>query len=186
LWDNLESLLGGDCVVDAPIVRLESWGYFNVAQLAFEGGDTFVMLGHALSFCQDTSLALAHVLGVLLRSAVDGGDEAIGCGSDSLVDIVLFKEDVLGGFSRYGLVGGAVGGPRIIEYAGGGPRGDGGYHEEASLSTTLSGKDGGSSLSWAGEGASNGGSGSLLLGDGAHVEAGDLFDRLRDTSDIFQ
>jgi hypothetical protein len=52
-----------------------------------------------LLFCQDTSLTLAHVLGVLLRSAVDGGDEAIGCGSDGLVDVVLFEKDVLGGFS---------------------------------------------------------------------------------------
>jgi hypothetical protein len=67
--------------------------------LAFEGGDTFVMLGNVLSFCRDTSLALVHVLGVLLCSAVDGGDEAIGCGSDSLVDTVLFEEDVLGSFS---------------------------------------------------------------------------------------
>ena len=32
----------------------------------------------------------------------------------------------------------------------------------------------------------NGGGGSLLSGDGARVEAGDLFDRLRDMSDMFQ
>ena len=96
----MESLFGGDCAVDVPIVRLESWGYFNAAQLVFEGGDVFVTLGNALSFCQDTSLALVHVLGVLLRSAVDGGDEAIGCGSDGLIDVVLFEEDVLGSFGR--------------------------------------------------------------------------------------
>jgi hypothetical protein len=32
----------------------------------------------------------------------------------------------------------------------------------------------------------NGGGGSLLLGDGARVEAGDSFDRLMDVSDMFQ
>ena len=62
----------------------------------------------------------------------------------------------------------------------------GGYREEASLSATLSGKDRGGGPSWAGEGVSNGGSGLLLSGDGACVEAGDSFDRLRDVSDIFQ
>jgi hypothetical protein len=30
---------------------------------------------------------------------MDGGDEAIGCGSDGLVNVVLFEEDVLGSFS---------------------------------------------------------------------------------------
>jgi len=62
----------------------------------------------------------------------------------------------------------------------------GGYREEASLSATLSGKDGGSSPSWAGVDAWNRGGGSLLLGDGARVKAGDLFDRLREASDMFQ
>jgi len=65
-----------------------------------EGGDAFVALGHTLSFCQDMSFALAHALGVLLCAAMDGGDEAIGCGSDGLVDVVLFEEDVLGSFGR--------------------------------------------------------------------------------------
>ena len=50
----------------------------------------------------------------------------------------------------------------------------------------LSGKDGGNWFSWVADGALNGGGGSLLLGDGAHIEAGDSFDRLRDASDIFQ
>jgi hypothetical protein len=50
----------------------------------------------------------------------------------------------------------------------------------------LSGKDGGGGPSWAGEDASNGGGSSLLLEDGARVEAGDSFDRLRDTLDMFQ
>jgi len=63
-----------------------------------EGGNAFVALGHVLSFCQDTSFTLTHVLGVLLCVAMDGGDEAIGCGSDGLVDVVLFEENVLGGF----------------------------------------------------------------------------------------
>ena len=62
----------------------------------------------------------------------------------------------------------------------------GGYCEEALLSATLSGKDRGGSPSWVGEDVSNGGGSSLLLGDGAHVEAGDSFDRLRDASDMFQ
>ena len=62
----------------------------------------------------------------------------------------------------------------------------GGYREEASLSTTLSGKDGGGGLSWAGVDAWNRGGGLLLLGDGARVEAGDSFDRLREASDMFQ
>jgi len=62
----------------------------------------------------------------------------------------------------------------------------GGYWEEASLSTMLSGKDGGSGSSWAGVDAWNGGGGSLLPGDGARVEAGDSFDRLREASDMFQ
>jgi hypothetical protein len=96
----LESLFGGDCAVDVPIVRLEPWGYFDVAQSAFKGSDAFVVLGNVLSFCQNTPLALTHVLGVLLHSVVDGGDEAVSCGLDGLVDIVLFEEDVLGGFSR--------------------------------------------------------------------------------------
>ena len=99
LWDDLESLFGGDRAVDVPIVGLKSWGHFDATQSTFEGGDTFVVLGNVLSFCQDTPLALAHVLGVLLHSVVDSGDEAIGRGSDSLVDIILFEEDVLGGFS---------------------------------------------------------------------------------------
>jgi hypothetical protein len=62
----------------------------------------------------------------------------------------------------------------------------GGYHEEASLSATLSRKDGGGWSSWAAVSALNRGGGSLLSGDGARVEAGDLFDRLRDMSDMFQ
>ena len=62
----------------------------------------------------------------------------------------------------------------------------GGYREEASLSATLSGKEGGSGPSWAAEGALNGGGNSLLSGDGARIEAGDSFDRLIDASDIFQ
>jgi hypothetical protein len=62
----------------------------------------------------------------------------------------------------------------------------GGYREEASLSTMLSGKDGGGWSSWGADSVSNGVSGSLLSGDGARVEAGDLFDRLRDASDMFQ
>jgi hypothetical protein len=62
----------------------------------------------------------------------------------------------------------------------------GGYREEASLSATLSRKEGGSGPSWAGVGAWNGGGGSLLSGDGAGVEAGDSFDRLREVSDMFQ
>jgi hypothetical protein len=62
----------------------------------------------------------------------------------------------------------------------------GGYREEASLSATLSGKDGGGGPSWAGVNVWNGGGGSLSSGDGARVEAGDLFDRLRDASDMFQ
>jgi hypothetical protein len=62
----------------------------------------------------------------------------------------------------------------------------GGYREEALLSATLSGKDGGGGPSWVGEDASNGGGSSLSSGDGAHVEAGDSFDRLRDVSDMFQ
>jgi hypothetical protein len=98
LWDDLEPLFRGDCAVDTPIVRLEPWGYFDVAQSSFEDGDAFVALGNVLLFCQNVSLALTHVLGVLLCLAVNGGDEAIGCGSDSLVDIVLFEEDVLSGF----------------------------------------------------------------------------------------
>jgi len=62
----------------------------------------------------------------------------------------------------------------------------GGYREEASLSATLSRKEGGGGPYWAGVDAWNGGGGSLLLGDDARVEAGDLFDRLREASDIFQ
>jgi hypothetical protein len=62
----------------------------------------------------------------------------------------------------------------------------GGYREEASLSTMLSGKDGGGGPSWAGVDAWNGGGGSLLLGDGARVKAGDSFDKLREASDMFQ
>ena len=62
----------------------------------------------------------------------------------------------------------------------------GGYREEASLSATLSGKDGGGSPSWAGVDAWNGGGGSLLSGDDARVKAGDSFDGLREASDMFQ
>jgi hypothetical protein len=62
----------------------------------------------------------------------------------------------------------------------------GGYCEEASLSATLSRKDGGGWSSWVAGSASNRGGGSLLSGDGAHVEARDLFDRLRDALDMFQ
>jgi hypothetical protein len=94
----LESLFRGDRAVDAPIVGLEPWGYLDVPQSTFEGGDAFVALGHALPFCQDASLALAHVLGVLLRAAMNGGDEAVSCGLDGFVNVVLFEEDVLGGF----------------------------------------------------------------------------------------
>jgi hypothetical protein len=61
----------------------------------------------------------------------------------------------------------------------------GGYREEASLSATLSRKDGGDGPSWAGADAWNGGGGLLLSGDGAHVEPGDSFDRLREVSDMF-
>jgi len=28
---------------------------------------------------------------------MDGGDEAVGCGSDGFINVVLFEEDVLGG-----------------------------------------------------------------------------------------
>jgi hypothetical protein len=62
----------------------------------------------------------------------------------------------------------------------------GGYREEASLSTTLSGKDGGGGPSWAGADVWNRGGGSLLSGDGTRVETGDSFNRLRDASDMFQ
>ena len=96
----MESLFRGDHAVDAPVVGLEPWGYLDVPQSTFEGGDAFVTLGHALPFCQDTSLTLVHVLGVLLRAAMNGGDEAVSCGPHSFVNVVLFEEDVLGGFSR--------------------------------------------------------------------------------------
>jgi hypothetical protein len=98
--DNLESLFRGDRAVDAPVVGLEPWGYLDVSQSTFEGGDAFIVLGHALLFCQDMSLALAHVLGVLLRVAMNGGDEAVSCGPHSFINVVLFEEDVLGGFGR--------------------------------------------------------------------------------------
>jgi hypothetical protein len=65
-----------------------------------EGGDAFVALGHTLPFCQDASLTLAHVLGVLLSAAMNGGDKAVSCGLDGFVNVVLFEEDVLGGFGR--------------------------------------------------------------------------------------
>ena len=65
----------------------------------FEGGDAFIALGHTLLFCQDASLALMHVLCVLLSAAMNGGDEAVSCGPDGFVNIILFEEDVLGGFS---------------------------------------------------------------------------------------
>jgi hypothetical protein len=94
----LEPLFRGDRAVDVPIVGLEPWGYLDVSQSTFEGGDVFVVLGHALPFCQDTSVALAHVLGVLLSTAMNGGDEAISCGPDGFVNVVLFEEDVLGSF----------------------------------------------------------------------------------------
>jgi hypothetical protein len=98
--DDLESLFRGDCAVDAPIVGLEPWGYLDVPQSMLEGGDAFVVLGHALPFCQDTSLALAHVLGVLLSMAMNGGDEAVSCGPDGFVNVILFEKDILGGFGR--------------------------------------------------------------------------------------
>jgi len=94
----LESLFRWDHVVDVPIVGLEPWGYLDVPQSMFEGGDVFIALGHALPFCQDVSLALAHVLGVLLSAAMNGGDEAISCGLDSFINVILFEEDVLGSF----------------------------------------------------------------------------------------
>ena len=94
----MESLFRGDCAVDTPIVGLEPWGYLDVPQSMFEGGNAFVTLGHAFPFCQDTSLALAHVLGVLLSMVMNGGDEAISCGSDGFVNIVLFEENVFGSF----------------------------------------------------------------------------------------
>jgi hypothetical protein len=78
---------------------LEPCGHLDVAQSSFEGSDAFVALGNALPFCQDASFALAHVLGILLSTAMDGGDEAVGCSSDGLVDVVLLEENVLGGFS---------------------------------------------------------------------------------------
>ena len=81
-WDNLESLLRGDRAVDAPVVRLESWGYFDVAQSTFEGGNAFIALGNALLFWQDTSLTLAHVLGVLLCLVVDCRDSLLYKGSE--------------------------------------------------------------------------------------------------------
>jgi len=99
LGDNLESLFRGDHAVDVPIVGLKPWGYLDVPQSMFEGGDAFVALGHVLSFCQDISFALVHVLGVLLRTAMNGGDEAVSCGLDGFVNVILFEEDVLGGFS---------------------------------------------------------------------------------------
>ena len=61
-----------------------------------------------------------------------------------------------------------------------------GYCKEALLRATLSGKDGGGWFSWTAVDVLNGGGGSLLLGDGARVEAGDSFDRLMDVSDMFQ
>ena len=96
----MESLFRGDCAVDVPIVGLEPWGHLNVPQSTFEGGDAFVALGHMLPFCQDTSLTLVHVLGVLLSTAMNGGDKAVSCGPDSFVNVVLFEENVLGGFGR--------------------------------------------------------------------------------------
>ena len=94
----MEPLFRGDRAVDVPIVGLKPWGYLDVPQSTFEGGDAFVTLGHALPFCQDASLALTHVLGVLLSVAMNGGDKAISCGPDGFVNIILFEENVLGGF----------------------------------------------------------------------------------------
>ena len=95
----MESLLRGDRAIDTSIVGSEPWGYLDIPQSTFEGGNAFVTLGHTLLFCQDASLALVHVLGVLLSTAMNGGDEAISCGPDGFINVVLFEEDVLGGFS---------------------------------------------------------------------------------------
>ena len=84
---------------DTSVVELKSWKNLNIAQASLEGSNALVALGNILSFYQDTSFTLTHILGVLLCLAVDGGDKAIGHGLGSLVDVILLKEDVFGSFS---------------------------------------------------------------------------------------
>jgi len=55
-------------------------------------GDFFVSLGHELPLVLDVLLGLLHLLGELSGVMVDGGDEAIGCGTDGCAEVVVFEE----------------------------------------------------------------------------------------------
>ena len=52
----------------------------------------FVALGHEVVLCQDSLLGLSKLLGILASVVMDGGDEAIGGGMDSVTKVLLLEE----------------------------------------------------------------------------------------------
>ena len=94
----MESVFVGDGAGDASLVGLEAWGDFDVPQLSLELCNSLVSLGDELLLLQDASFGLSELSVVLLGVAVDGGDESVGGGVDSVAQVFLLQEEVFGGF----------------------------------------------------------------------------------------
>jgi hypothetical protein len=98
VWDNLESVFGGDHAGDASLVGLEARGNLDIPQLPLELGNSLVSLGDKLSLLQDTSFGCSELSVILLGTAVNGGDESVGSGMDGVTQVFLLHEEVLSGF----------------------------------------------------------------------------------------
>jgi hypothetical protein len=98
VWDDLESIFGGDRAGDVSLVGFEARGDLDVPQLSLELCNLLVTLGNKLLLLQDMPFSCLELLVVLLGAAVDGGDESIGGGMDGVTQVLLLHEEVFGSF----------------------------------------------------------------------------------------
>jgi len=90
--DHEASILARDGTGNAPLIGLKAEGYLDISQLPLEALDFFIVLGHEVLLCQDSLLSLSKLLGKLVSVVMDGGDEAIGSGMDSVAEVLLLEE----------------------------------------------------------------------------------------------
>jgi len=90
--DHKAFIVCRDGAGDVPFVRLKARGYLNIPQLSLEAANLFIVLGHKVLLSQDLLLSLSKLLGKLVSMMVDGGDKAVGGGTNSVAKVLLLKE----------------------------------------------------------------------------------------------